>query len=121
MRHSLFPSDDSLPTWLHTLLLFLVVAPFSIFLFWHGGHAITTAHLAPLAGPEFGQFFFGPAAIHGKAARVAGISLIMLGFAFIAIAFNYSRLVQINKALWLLPWFLIAQYVAMSFWVRSLV
>ena len=120
MRRSLFPSDDSLPTWLHTLLLLLVVSPFSIFLLWHGGQAITTAYLAPLAGPELGQFFFGPHALHGKAATIAGIALIVLGFAFIALAFNYSRVVRMNKVLRLLPWIMIALYAAMSFWVRAL-
>ena len=36
MRTSLFPSDESLPTWLHTLLLIIVVSPFAGWLFWFG-------------------------------------------------------------------------------------
>jgi hypothetical protein len=120
MRHSLFPSDESLPTWLHTLLLLLVVSPFSAFLLWRGVHAVTTAQMEPLSGPDFGEFFFGAAAIHGKAARVAGVSLILLGCAFVALAFNYSRLAQGNKVLRLLPWVLVAMSVAMLFWVASL-
>ena len=120
MRHSLFPSNESLPTWLHTLLLLLVVSPFSGFLLWRGVHAVTTAHMEPLSGPDFGQFFFGPAAIHGKAARVAGVSLILLGCAFVALALNYSRLAQGNKVLRLLPWALVAISVTLLFWVALL-
>ena len=120
MRRSLFPSDDSLPTWLHTLLLLLVVSPFSGFLLWHGVRAIVTQHLEPLAGPTVGNFFFGSVALHGKAATVAGVSLVVLSCAFVAISFNYSRLVHMNKVLRLLPWALIAVHAALSFWVKSL-
>ena len=120
MRRSLFPSDDSLPTWVHDLLLLLVVSPFSGLLLWHGVRAIATRHLEPLAGPEFGQFFFGSVAIHGKAATVAGVSLIVLSCAFVAIAVNFSRLVPMNKILRLLPWGMIAVHLALSFWVKSL-
>ena len=120
MRHSLFPSDESLPTWLHTTLLLLTVLPFSVFLFWNGISAINTAHLEPLGGPELGQFFFGNVAIFGKAARMAGVSLILLSCAFIALAFNYSRLEYGSKILHLVPWVLLAVYIVMSFWVKSL-
>lgn len=121
MRYSLFPSDDTLPTWLHTLLLFLIVSPFSIFLLWQGGRAIITAHLPPLAGPSFGEFFFGPAPLYGKAATVGGCALILLGIAFIALAFNYSRFARDNKFFRSLPWLMIGLYAAMAFWVRSLI
>ena len=120
MRRSLFPSDASLPTWLHTLLLFLVVSPFAVFLLWHGVQAIATAHLEPLEGPDFGQFFFGPTAINGKAARIAGVALIVLSCSFVALAFNFSRLAYANRVLRQLPWILVAVYIAMSFWAESL-
>jgi hypothetical protein len=120
VRRSLFPSDESLPTWLHTLLCILVVSPFAGFLLWHGVHAIATAHLEPLSGPSLGQLFFGPVAINGKAAKVAGVSLIALGCAFVAFGFSYSRLVQGNKFLRLLPWVLLAAYIAISIWVKKL-
>jgi hypothetical protein len=120
MRHSLFPSDASLPTWLHTLLLLLVVSPLSGFLLWRGVHAVTTAQMEPLRGPDLGEFFFGPVALHGKAARVAGVSLILLGCALVALALNYSRLARVNKVLRSLPWVLVAISVGMLFWVASL-
>lgn len=120
MRHSFFPSDDSLPTWLHTLLLLLIVSPFSVFLLWVGADAIATAHLEPLEGPDFREFFFGPTAINGTAAKVAGGSLIVLGCAFAALTFNYSRFAHMNRFLRLLPWILVAIHIAMSFWVQSL-
>ena len=121
MRPSLFQSDDKLPTWLHTALLLLIVSPFSLSLLWAGVHAISAAHLEPLIGPEFGQFFFGPEPLQGKAARAAGFSLVVLGCAFLAIAIQFSRLARGNAILRTLPWVLVAVSVALSLWVKSLV
>ena len=120
MRRSLFPADESLPTWLHTALLILIVSPFSVFLLWSGVRAIGTKHLEPLSGPEFGQFFFGPSPLQGKAALVAGLSLVVLACAFAALAVRFSRLAHENVVLRWLPWVLIAVSGALSFWVKSL-
>ena len=120
MRLSLFPSDEALPTWLHTALLFLIVSPFSVPLLWFGLHAIATKHLEPLSGPEFGQFFFGPSPLQGKAASLAGFSLIVLGCAFAALAMQFSRVAHGNVVLRSVPWILIAVSVALSLWVKSL-
>lgn len=120
MRPSLFPSDDALPTWLHTLLLVLVVSPFAGFLFWFGIGAIATAHLDPLSGPEFGQLFFGSSPLQGKAARVAGLSLLAFGGSFVAIAFKFSRLAGESRFSRLLPWVLLAISVLLSWLVKSI-
>ncbi|WP_428827327.1 hypothetical protein ACLIKD_04410 [Azonexus sp. IMCC34842] len=120
MQPSLFPSDEALPTWLHTLLLILIVSPFAGFLFWFGVSAITSAHLDPLSGPEFGQFFFGPSPLEGKAARVAGVSLIAFGGSFMAIAFRFSRLAGDNRLPRLLPWILLAISQILSLWAKSI-
>ena len=121
MRHSLFPSDESLPTWLHTLLLLLIVSPLFIFLFFKGISAIASGHLEPLSGPEFGQYFFGNATLVGKAAKLAGVSLIVLAFGFIALAVQFSRLAIANLlARTLLPWVLVAIHIGLSFWVKSI-
>ena len=119
MQRSVFPSDDSLPTWLHTTLLILVVSPFSVFLFWTGVHAIGTKHLEPLSGPDLGQFFFGPLPLEGKAATVAGLSLVVLGCAFGALAAQFSRLAPGNVVVRWLPWVLIAASGALSFLAKS--
>lgn len=120
MRPSLFPSDKELPTWLHTLLLILIVSPFSGYLFWLGINAIYTAHLDPVSGPDFGQFFFGSLALQGTAARVAGFSLVTAGGYFAAIAFQFSRLTSESKFSCLLPWILLAISQILSLWVKSI-
>lgn len=120
MRPSLFPSDEELPTWLHTLLLVLIVSPFAVFLFWFGISAMVTAQLDPLSGPEFGQFFFGPSPLQGKAARVAGFSLVAFGGSFVGIAFKFSRLADESRISRLLPWILLAISVMLSLWVRAI-
>ncbi|MCQ9375691.1 MULTISPECIES: hypothetical protein [unclassified Methyloversatilis] len=115
---SLFPSDEELPTWLHTLLLILVVLPFAGFLFWFGVSAIASAQLDPLSGPEFGQFFFGSSPLQGKAARVAGFSLLAFGSSFIAIAFRFSRLAGESHFSRRLPWILLVISVMLSWCVK---
>ena len=119
MRPSLFPSDDELPTWLHSLLLVLVSLPFSSFLLWFGCGALFSGHLEPLEGPDFGQFFFGPTALDGKAARVAGLSLIAAGASFLAIAYRFSRFSDEGLRARLLPWILLAMSVMLSFATRT--
>ena len=121
MQHSLFPSDESLPTWLHTLLLLLIVSPFFIFFFFQGISAIANGYLDPLSGPEFGQYFFGNVALVGKAAKLAGVSLIVLAFGFVALAVQFSRLAIANLlARTLLPWVFIIIHIGLSFWVKSI-
>ncbi len=120
MRPSLFPSDESLPTWLHTVLLILIVSPFAAPLFWIGFDAITTAYLEPLSGPDFGQFFFGNLTLQGKAAKIAGVALVTLGCSYAALAMQFSRLAYGNIILRCLPWALLVIFEILSLWVKSL-
>lgn len=119
MPISLFPSDEQLPTWLHTVLLVLVVSPFAGFLLWFGLGAVISGHLEPLSGPEPGQFFFGALALQGPAARIAGLSLITLGGAFLAIAFRFSRWSNDSTLARSMPWALLVVSIALSLWVKS--
>jgi hypothetical protein len=119
MRDSLFPSDDKLPTWLHTTLLLLIVSPFSLFPLCWGMSALLSGHLEPISGPEPGQYFFGPTALNGTAARLAGVAFIVLGAAFASIAVSFSRFTKDNSVLKLLPWVLLAGFVALSFYIHS--
>lgn len=121
MKHSLFPSDESLPTWIHTLLLLTIVSPFFIFLFLQGIIAIASEHLQPLSGPEFGQFFFGNVTLVGRPAKIAGISLIVLGFGFVALAVQFSRFAIAEFVTrTFLPWIFIAVHLVLAFWVKSI-
>ena len=114
MRRSLFPDDDSLPTWLHTLACFLVVSPFGVPLIWAGGKAVFLRYLEPIAGPEFGQFFFGSTALQGNEAVWAGLSLVVLGFAFFSIGARFTRAGRVNSLLHALPWVLLAVSIALG-------
>jgi hypothetical protein len=120
MGHSLFPSDEALPTWLHTTLLILVVSPFSVPLLWSGAQAIATRHMELMSGPEFGQYFFGPLPLQGRAAVLAGFSLVIFGCTFAAMALQFSRLAPGNVTLRFLPWVLLAASLAVSFAVQPL-
>lgn len=115
MHRSLFPGDDSLPTWLHSLALLVVVSPFGAPLIWWGIEAIHLRHLEPLSGPDFGQFFFGPTALNGKAAVWAGLSLVALGASFYSIAVRFMRPAQDHRSLRWLPWVLLAVSIAIGF------
>ncbi len=113
MRRSLFP-DDALPTWLHTALLFIVVSPFALPLIWWGLVAIVRRHLEPLSGPEFGQWFFGRSALEGTEAVWAGLSLVVFGGSFYALAVRLMRMAEGHRMLRLLPWILVAASIVIG-------
>lgn len=114
MRRSLFPDDDALPTWLHTLALFFVVSLFGAPLVWVGGAAVFTRHLEPVNGPEIGQYFFGNVTLLGRDAVWAGLSLVTFGCVFFALAASFMRSAHGNIVLRLLPWALLAVSIALG-------
>lgn len=107
MSPSLFPSDEALPTWLHTVLCLAVVAPLAGFLFWFGLVAIATATLEPLPGPGMGQYFFGETAITGRKARLAGATLLLLGTTFLSLGISFTRFAEERSILRFIPWMLL--------------
>lgn len=115
MSRSIFPSDDELPTWVHTLLCIAITLPFAVPLWWAAAVAFATGQLAPLSGPEFGQFFFGPHTLHGRAAHLAAFTLVLLGGSFVGIGFSFSRHAEGRVFLKLFPWFFGAISVAVYF------
>ena len=118
MRNSLLPSDDELPTWLHTVLLLLVVSPFAGFLFWVGLAAIFSGYMEPIGGPDVGQTFFANSPLHGAAARWAGLTLLAFGSSFVAIAYKFSRLAGDTRLAQGLPWGLLAFSCVMLIFVN---
>ena len=111
------PSDESLPTWLHTLLCFGIVMPFGLPLIFHGVQAMLTKHLEPLSGPEFGQYFFGPNVIVGTSAQVAGVALVLYGLTFLSLALAFTRYAEERVLLRRLPWVLLALGTVVSYLV----
>lgn len=101
---STWPRDEDLPTWAHTLLLVLVVAPFAVLLLWPGLKAITGGVLAPMGGPQLGQWMFGNRELRGAHAVLAGFALCGLGAAMLAVAAGYSRWAEQSRMLRLLGW-----------------
>lgn len=119
MPRSLFPSDDSLPDWLHHLTLCIaVVALPAGFLFWFGIGALITGHLDPLPGPDLGQYFFGNKVLTGSKARLAGTSLVLLGTGCLTLGLSFSRLVDDYPKLRVVPWLLVAASMVVTFRIR---
>ncbi len=115
-RPSLFPTDEALPTWLHTTLCILVAAPFSGFFLWDGFGALFTGHMEPIPGPEIGQYFFGEVALNGRSARLAGLTFVLIGLSQLALGFSFTRHAEGRPRWRLLPWVLLA--VSLVFWTR---
>ena len=101
---STWPKDEELPSWAHTVLLVLVVAPFAATLLWPGLKAITSGVLPPMSGPELGQWIFGNRELRGTHAVLAGFALCGLGAAMLAVAAGYSRWAERSRSLRLLGW-----------------
>ncbi|MBM4260948.1 MAG: hypothetical protein FJ145_05825 [Deltaproteobacteria bacterium] len=112
--------DDKLPTWAHTTGVLVIVAVFALPLLWLGAKAIVSGHLDAVSGPELGGYFFGPKPLNGRAAVMGGFALVVLGVAFVSLGLAYSRMAANRIALRWLPWVLLAAYVPLSIWVRSL-
>ena len=119
MRPSLFPSDDSLPTWLQTTLCLAVPFPFSIILWWNAGLALLTGHLEPQSGPEFGQYLFGNTNLMGHSAYWAAGSMILLGASFATMGLAFTRHAEDHRWLKALPWTLLPLSLVVIFFVRS--
>ena len=81
---------------------------------WFGLAAIFTGQLAPLSGPEFGQYFFGETALSGRAARVEGVSLCLLGLAFFGLGFSFTRFAADYRLLRYSPFVLLAASILLS-------
>lgn len=108
----MFPRDEDLPLWLHTLLLAVVVAPFSGFLLFHGLRAVFAARLDTMMGPSFGVYLI-KAPLAGGRAVVAGTGLLLLSASFLALAYAYSRFSGEGGRGKLLPWVLLGAGVAL--------
>lgn len=104
MRPSLFPSDDALPTWLHTALCIGICLPFTLTLWWAAFDALASGQLEPLGGPSFGQYFFGPQTLYGRAATRGAVALLLLGTAFLTLGLSFSRHAAEHPILKKLPW-----------------
>lgn len=103
----MFPKDEELPTWLHTALLVIVIAPFSGFLLIHGVHGIFSSHLPEIMGPDFGTYLIR-APLYGSRAVIAGIGLFFLSSSFIGVAYAFSRFSSDHWSAKVLPWVLLA-------------
>lgn len=111
-------SDDSLPTWLHTLLCLVLGMAFGLPLLFQGGKAFSARHLEPLSGPEFGQYFFGPTAISGRPAQIAGVALVLYGLSFLSLSVAFTRHAEERVQLRRLPWLLLALDVVATLLVK---
>ena len=103
----MFPKDEDLPTWLHTVLLVIVVSPFAGFLLFHGLGAILTSRLSPIMGPDFGVYLIS-APLAGSSAVVAGLGLLSLATSFLGLAYSFSRFSSDGWWAKAAPWVLLA-------------
>lgn len=117
---SLLPNDEQLPDWLHTTLLLGLVSVFGLPLIWAGGRALFTGVLLPISGPDFGTWLIGPSTLHGLAAKVGGLALVVLGSVFMMLGLAWSRWAAERRWLKVAPWGLLAIAVLLMVWTRAL-
>ena len=117
---SLLPSDDELPPWLHTALLLGLASVFGLPLVWSGAEALLTGTMRPTSGPDVGTWMIGTLPLHGRAARVGGLALIVLGTAFLALGLAWTRWAAERRLLKVAPWGLLALAVLLMAWAGAL-
>ena len=111
--------DDDLPDWAHTSAVMLVSAAFGAPWLWLGLKAVFTARLPATMGPEFGVWLFGQHTLVGRAAVLAGCTLVMLGLAFLALGAAYTRWAESRTAVRVLPWVLLGLALLLYRWTVS--
>ena len=115
-----FPrTDDELPTWAHTTCVMVLVSCCAVPLLWDGAGALHTRRLAPIMGPDMGQWMFGPRTLSGTAAVAAGLSLVALAFTFWALGLAYTRWAHDRPAVRALPWLMLVLDVPLYMWALS--
>ena len=108
--------DDELPDWAHTALVMVIALAFGAPWLWAGLQALVSGQLAPTMGPEFGAWLFGPKTLTGRAARIAGGSLVVLGLVFVSSGLTLTRWAETRQTVRLLPWGLMALELVLCRW-----
>jgi hypothetical protein len=117
---SLLPSDEELPSWLHTALLLGLVSVFGLPLIWSGAKALLTGTMLPMSGPDFGAWFISSLPLHGRSARVGGLALVVLGMAFPALGLSWTHGAAERRLLKAAPWGLLALGALLMAWAGAL-
>jgi hypothetical protein len=110
---SFFPTDDELPTWLHTTLLLGVISVFALPIGWEGIDAIARRRYDSTDGPEFGIHWFDPPPFEGGLAVTAGFAQLTLMLTIYVFAMVYASRWHERLRKWrAMPWILSAAYFA---------
>lgn len=117
---SLLPSDEDLPSWLHTALLLGLVSVFGLPLIWSGAKALLTGTMLPVSGPDFGTWLISSLPLHGRAARVGGLALVVLGTAFLALGLAWTRWAAKRRLVKAVPWGLLVLALLLMRWAGAL-
>jgi hypothetical protein len=105
--------DEQLPTWAHTIVVFLIASVFGIPPIWWGISAIATRHLPEMREWD-GQLFFQ--ALNEREAVIAGWSLICLGLTFLTLGMGFTRWAEGRAAVRVLPWCCLALFACLYLW-----
>jgi len=100
--------DDELPDGVHTALVMTLAAALAAPCVWTGLPALLSGSLPPVMGPDFGTWLFGPHALTGRAARLAGSSLLVLGLVCLAGGLATTRWAEGRRGVRGLFWALVA-------------
>ena len=99
--------DDELPDGVHAALMMALATALAAPCFWTGLPALVSGSLPPLMGPDFGTWLFGPQTLNGRAARLAGGSLLVLGLVCLAGGLVNTRWAEGRRAPRALFWALV--------------
>jgi len=108
--------DDELPDGVHTALVMALAVALALPWWWAGLPALISGQLPPLMGPDFGTWVFGPQALTGRAARLGGACLLVLGLAILAWGLRWTRWGEARRATRWAAWSLTAAALALYRW-----
>jgi hypothetical protein len=107
--------DEQLPTWAHTVIVFLIVSVFVIPPGWVGVSAIVTGHLPPIVEWD-GTSWFGTRALDGVPAVVGGWTFVSIALSFFTLGVTWLRWAEGRRLVGALPWCFVALTAVLACW-----
>ena len=111
--------DDDWPDWAHTAAVMAIASAFALLWLWPGIKALVSGSLPPIMGPNIGVWMFGPQVLTGRATRIGGSALVLLGLVFLSWGVACTRWAEPHRAVRLLPWWLLGLDLLLYRWADA--
>lgn len=111
--------DDDWPDWAHACATMALATALAAPWLWAGLPALFNGTLPPVMGPDFGTWLFGPHTLNGRAARLAGGCLVLLGITWLVGGLACTRWAEGRRSVRWLFWAMLALDLLLYRWALA--